>query len=126
MDLPGLGSFRLDPQTNNTEDSAVLEGVSFENDPLARQSPELVAFISAETGKMKALAAADLDSHLELAQQFLNIGKPFMFEGIGSLAKQRNGEYTFAAGPVLPGIDNAASRIAIAIAFRSFAPKTAP
>jgi hypothetical protein len=51
---------------------------------------------------MKALAAADLASHLELAHQFLNIGKPFMFEGIGSLVKQRNGEYSFAAGPVLP------------------------
>ena len=102
MDLPGLGTFRIDPQTNNSEDSTTLEGVSFENDPGIKHSPELVQFISAEAGKMKALAAADLASHLELAHQFLNIGKPFMFDGIGSLVKQRNGEYSFAAGPVLP------------------------
>ena len=102
MDLPGLGTFRIDPQTNNTEDSTTLEGVSFENNPGIKQSPELVQFISAEAGKMKALAAADLASHLELAHQFLNIGKPFMLEGIGSLVKQRNGEYIFAPGPVLP------------------------
>jgi hypothetical protein len=33
-----------------------------------------------------------------LAQQFLNIGKPFLFEGIGSLVKIRSGDYEFTAG----------------------------
>ena len=42
---------------------------------------------------MKALAAADLDSHLQLAHQFLNIGKPFAFEGIGILTKLKPGEF---------------------------------
>ena len=102
MDLPGLGRFKLDSPLTETETEGIPQGLSFENDPSIRQSPELVNFISSETGKMKALAAADLDSHLELAHQFLNIGKPFLFDGIGSLSKQRNGEYVFAPGPVLP------------------------
>jgi len=104
LDLPGIGSFHLDPNSithveNNKQRSTLLEGVSFENKPSIKDSPELIAYISAQTGKMKALAAADLDSHLQLAQQFLNIGKPFAFEGIGTLVKEK-GEFEFTPGNV--------------------------
>ncbi|HEX2846165.1 MAG TPA: hypothetical protein VHN59_06425 [Chitinophagaceae bacterium] len=92
LDLPGIGTFLLDPSAinaleNSKQRSAVLEGISFENNPNLKESPELVAYISAQTGKMKPLAAADLESYIEVAQQFLNIGKPFTFEGIGTLVK---------------------------------------
>lgn len=92
LDLPGIGTFFLDPSAidsleNSKQRSAVMEGISFVNDYTIKDSPDLVAYISAQTGKMKALAAADLDSHLQLALQFLNIGKPFTFEGIGTLVK---------------------------------------
>ena len=50
---------------------------------------------------MKALAAADLESHLQLSEQFLNIGKPFAFEGIGIIAKGKNGEIEFTPVTVL-------------------------
>jgi hypothetical protein len=108
IDLPGIGSFILDPfvsaATEHTKQGKPVhpEGISFENDATIRESPDLVTFISAQTGKIKALAAADLDSHLELAKQFLNIGKPFLFEGIGSLAKLRSGQFTFTTGALLP------------------------
>ena len=75
-----------------------MEGVSFESNVLAKETAELIGFISSQAGKMKALAAADLDSHLELAQQFLNIGKPFLFEGIGSLVKLQSGKFEFITG----------------------------
>jgi len=92
LDLPGIGTFLLDPSAinaleNSKQRSAVLEGISFENNPHLKESPDLVAYISAQTGKMKPLAAADLESYIEVAQQFLNIGKPFTFEGIGTLVK---------------------------------------
>lgn len=92
LDLPGIGTFLLDPSAihaleNSKQRSAVLEGISFENNPNLKESPDLVAYISAQTGKMKPLAAADLESYIEVAQQFLNIGKPFTFEGIGTLVK---------------------------------------
>lgn len=102
MELPGLGSFKLDPHSNSNENTTTLEGVTFESNPSIREAPQLITFISAETGKMKALAAADLNSHLELAHQFLNIGKPFMFEGIGNVVKMRNGEFAFTPGPIMP------------------------
>lgn len=92
LDLPGIGTFLLDPSAihaveNSKQRSAVLEGISFENNTSIRESPDLVAFISAQTGKMRSLASSDLESFLEVAQQFLNIGKPFTFEGIGTLVK---------------------------------------
>ena len=106
LELPGLGTFLLDPHVLQEEDNragnnALLQGVSFENKPAVRDSPELIQFIMAETGKIKALALADLASHLEQAQQFLNIGKPFLFEGVGSLVKLRNGEFNFISGQIM-------------------------
>ena len=100
LDLPGIGSFLLDSSTlpalqQSKQRSALLEGVSFESNPACKESPELINFIAEKTGKMKALASADLDSHLQLAQQFLNMGKPYLFEGIGILTKVKAGEFEF-------------------------------
>jgi hypothetical protein len=103
LDLPGIGSFLLDNSALSIADNprqqkpAVLEGVSFEPNSSIKEQADLIQFISTNTGKIKALASADLDSHLELAKQFLNIGKPFLFEGIGTLSRIK-GEYSFTAG----------------------------
>ena len=86
LDLQGIGSFLLDKSIIIDEDSNKkhqeigIEGVSFESNAATKEDPELVSFISSYTGKIKALASADLNSHLELAKQFMNIGKPFLFE----------------------------------------------
>ena len=103
LDLPGIGSFFLDPTAlssleNSKHRSSTLEGISFQSDQHLKDAPDLIAFISAESGKMKALAISDLESHLELAQQFLNIGKPFTFDGVGTLVKNRDGDFEFLPG----------------------------
>jgi hypothetical protein len=104
LDLPGIGSFILNGPENSMQEShkqdrpGQLENLSFESNSSIKQSPELVQFISEHSGKIKALAAADLESHLALAKQFLNIGNPFSFEGIGILEKVRSGEYALASG----------------------------
>ncbi len=105
LELPGIGTFLLDPSTighieNNKQKSLVLEGISFEATQVSQAAPELISFISSQSGKMKALASADLDSYLELAKQFLNIGKPFTFEGIGTLVKVKSGLYDFVPDSV--------------------------
>ncbi|HEX7904148.1 MAG TPA: hypothetical protein VF487_09735 [Chitinophagaceae bacterium] len=105
LDLPGIGSFMLDPSVSLETDpkqqkSFVTEGISFENNPAIKDCNDLINYISSQTGKMKALAAADLSSHLELIQQFLNIGKPFLLEGIGSLVKIKSGKFEFTSGTV--------------------------
>jgi hypothetical protein len=107
LDLPGIGSFLLDPSviidTENTKQRVVAtpEGISFKNDPSVHDASDLVKYISSKSGKMKALAEADLESHLQLAQQFLNISKPFSFDGIGTLTKIRAGEYEFTQGNII-------------------------
>ncbi len=108
LDLPGIGTFLISepayPESENHkhDKQAGMETVSFESNAAIKQSPDLVQFIASQTGKIKALAAADLESHLALAQQFLNIGNPFLFEGIGNLVKIKSGEYALTTGPGMP------------------------
>ena len=106
LDLPGIGTFLLDNAAisaleNSKQRSALLDGVSFKSNSSLKETPELVAFIAQKTGKMKALAASDLDSHLRIAEQFLNIGKPFTLEGIGIISKGNKGEMEFTPITVL-------------------------
>ena len=106
LDLPGIGTFFLDKSAisaleNSKQRSNLLEGVSFETNQSLKETPELIAFIAHKTGKMKALATADLQSHLQLSEQFLNIGKPFAFEGIGIIARGKNGEIEFTPVTIL-------------------------
>lgn len=108
LDIAGVGTFILDPSVviadtdqSKQQKNSVVEGITFESNTSIKESPGLVDYISTQTGKMKALAAADLSSHLELMQQFLNIGKPFILEGIGSLVKVKSGVYEFTPGAML-------------------------
>jgi hypothetical protein len=50
---------------------------------------------------MKVLAESDLESHLQMIQQFLNINKPFSFDGIGTLIKVKQGEFEFTPGNIM-------------------------
>jgi hypothetical protein len=106
LDLPGIGTFLLNSPINDDADTKQGKTVkpadiSFESNQSLKEAPDLIQYISSQTGKIKALAAADLDSHLSLVQQFLNIGKPFLLDGIGSLVKIQSGEYAFSSGDIL-------------------------
>jgi len=104
LDLPGIGSFLLnepaypEPEHHKNDKQAGVENVSFESNAAVKINPDLIQFIADQTGKIKALASADLESYLALAQQFLNIGNPFLFEGIGILEKLKSGEYALIPG----------------------------
>ncbi len=106
LSLKGIGRFRMDtmPETNDDPEKNSKNGISsvisFQNDSTAKEDESLVEFISLQTGKMKSLASSDLDSHLELAKQFLNIGKPFLIEGIGILTKNKLGNLDFIPGNI--------------------------
>lgn len=108
LDLPAIGTFLLDntviiEQENNRQSKNILlEGISFESNPaIKKPADELIQYISSHSGRIKPLATADLDSFLGLAIQFINIGKPFLIDGIGSLAKNNSGGFTFSPGQVL-------------------------
>jgi hypothetical protein len=106
LSLYGIGIFTLDDTAVFPDESSKvktqIEGVSFVSKATAPMDDSLIEYIKAETGKMKALAEADLDSYIALAHQFLNIGKPFYFEGIGTLQKNKDGSFSFNAGTAVP------------------------
>lgn len=102
--LPGIGTFHIDADAVVNADTSgrnrhiALPPIHFEagnaNTPF---DPELISYIAQHSGKMKPLALADLESHIELMHQFLNIGKPFLLDGIGTLTKPNGGQLKFTA-----------------------------
>ncbi|MFZ9388738.1 MAG: hypothetical protein ACO25B_12730 [Chitinophagaceae bacterium] len=104
LELPGIGSFILEPgeqaypESGKSTHAPDLEGTLFEGNPGIRDSPDLVRFIAEKTGKQQTLAASDLESFLESVIQFLNIGKPYYFDRIGSLTKLQTGGFRFTPG----------------------------
>lgn len=114
LDLPGIGSFTLDagaviPQESDRIGQQPASGISFKNANIALPDDALITYIKEHTGKMKSLAAADLDFYLTTGRQLLNIGKPFYLEGIGTLLKNKEGRLDFTPGEYLiPRIDEPA------------------
>ncbi len=72
--------------------------ILFEYNPKATEDAALIDSIVKNTTKIKPLASADLDSFLMLGRQFMNIGKPFQLEGIGTLEKTQSGALDFRPG----------------------------
>jgi hypothetical protein len=101
--LQGIGSFSLDSSVSLPVDSdkgIVLpeNAISFDYNPRVGEDEALINAIVQHTKKIKPLASADLDSFLMLGRQFLNIGKPFTIEGLGTLDKAQTGELVFIPG----------------------------
>jgi hypothetical protein len=102
LSLQGLGVFYINrdvviPENADAEIILPADILSFEYDPRIQEDENLVSFYTQQTKKIKPLASADLDSFITLGKQFLNIGKPFIIEGLGTLEKTQAG-ITFKAG----------------------------
>lgn len=93
LDLPGLGSFVRNENSQNQSES-----ILFTCNKSLSESPELIKYLSEQTGKMKSLADADLASHISSIIQFLNIGRLYYIEGLGTLSKAKGGLYEFSEG----------------------------
>lgn len=91
LTLQGLGTFHLNADVVIPEETAnallPADAVYFIYDPKVKEDPQLIEFIVQQAKKIRPLASADLDSFITLGRQFLNIGKPFIIEGIGTLEK---------------------------------------
>ena len=101
--LQGIGTFRLDPSVSLPADiqkELVIpeNAVNFEYNPKATEDEALIDSIVQNTTKIKPLASSDLDSFLMLGRQFLNIGKPFTLDGLGTLDKTQAGQLIFIPG----------------------------
>jgi hypothetical protein len=103
MQLQGIGTFQLSPDyvlpgDNDKDFSFPENAITFRYDKKAPEDEGLINFIVQKTRKIKPLASADLDSFLMLGKQFVNIGKPFKIEGVGTLQKNMQGEFDFVPG----------------------------
>ncbi len=106
LSLQGIGTFTLDvavPEITDNEKPVVIPpgGVSFHYDPKTGEESRIVDFIVENTKKIRPLASADLDSFLTLGRQFLNIGKPFTIQNLGTLEKLTSGELAFRPGQLI-------------------------
>jgi hypothetical protein len=112
--LQGIGTFTLDPAVvlpaeNDKEKDFVMpeNAFQFEYNLKAGEDEGLVKYIVEHTSKILPLASADLDSYAMLAKQFLNIGKPLVIEGVGTVQKSQEGNYQFIPGHfITPKIDD--------------------
>jgi len=98
--LQDIGTFSISPDINipaDGEKDALLppDAIRFEYNTKATQDDGLVQFIVDQTRKIRPLATSDLESFIILNKQFLNIGKPLIFEGMGTLEKTQQGDYAF-------------------------------
>ncbi len=99
LPLPALGTFNLTGSYSLSEgDKRIIlpaGSVEFVLDPATPEDPELISAIAAETGKFKPLASADLESLILQGKQLMNISKPFLIEGIGTLQKNHRNEIEY-------------------------------
>ena len=110
ISLQGIGTFKIDaiiPESIDSDKPFMIpaDAVSFIYDPKIREDDELIDFIVQNTKKIKPLASADLDSFLTLGRQFLNIGKPFTIQNLGTLEKLNNGDLEFKPGPLIQKVE---------------------
>lgn len=108
LSLAGIGIFYMgennQDEPEGRKQAAIHPGnISFTYNTAVKIDEDLVNYISEQTGKMKSLASADLESFLELTNQFLHIGKPFQLDGIGTLSKNNAGELQFT--PLHKGVE---------------------
>jgi hypothetical protein len=99
--LQDVGTFTISSDINipmDSEKDTVLpeNAIEFKYDPKAGVDEGLIDYIVANSRKIKPLATSDLESFISLNKQFLNIGKPLIIEGLGTLHKTQAGDYSFA------------------------------
>jgi hypothetical protein len=110
ISLQGIGSFKIDallPESTDSDKPIIIppDSISFIYDPKTGEDGDLIDFIVQNTKKIKPLASADLDSFLTLGRQFLNIGKPFTIQNLGTLEKLTSGDLEFKPGPLVQKVE---------------------
>jgi hypothetical protein len=103
LTIGGLGTFSIDRNAilGDGNDASVGGKVVFEKQTHAITDEAFVDYFVKESGKFKPLALADIESYVESAKQFLNISKPFIIEGVGTLVNTQRG-WEFVAGAFQP------------------------
>lgn len=110
LSIPHMGQFKLVgelpiPSHHHLAELLPEGSVEFQVNWNQQADPELLEFITSQTHKMKALALADLESLSHQAQEMINIGQPYSFEGIGTLSKDAHGTWELSPGRLIPELN---------------------
>lgn len=105
--LEGIGTFTLDnkvsvPHEQEKEIYYPIEGLSFTYNPKSDTDENVIIYLVKKLHKIQPLIRSDLESYLSNIKQFINLGKPYTIEGIGTLSKNNQGTYEFTPGNFLP------------------------
>lgn len=97
VSFQGIGVLYLDqPAIIEGEQISFPESsIRFEQNPRTTADEALIQFAVDETKKIRSLVHSDIDSFIQLGQQFLHLGKPFDISGLGSLRRNFKGEIEF-------------------------------
>jgi hypothetical protein len=98
--LQEIGTFSISSDISipmdSEKDTIMPENyIEFKYDSKAGVDDGLIDYIVANSRKIRPLATSDLESFISLNKQFLNIGKPLVMEGLGTLHKTQAGDYAF-------------------------------
>jgi hypothetical protein len=113
--IPTIGEFTLDKaiQANEAKDGEEFfptEGISFTYNKYATVEPVFVKFIKELLPKPISLIESDIEDYALQITDWLNIGKPYTINGIGTLTKLHDGAIEFSVGK--PKIENIADIVA--------------
>lgn len=103
VSLQGLGTITLassvpDAETIHKNRYIKVEGISFDYNLKSNTDEAFISFFAQQRGKIKPLAESDIESHLQLVRQLINIGNPYEVAGMGSFEKQNNGSVQLTPG----------------------------
>lgn len=117
--LQGFGTISLsspvpDYEYLKKEKLVQVEGLSFVYDAHAATDAAFISFYADQKGKMKSLAASDIEMNILLAHQMVNLGNPYEIPGIGAIVKKQNNEVAIVAGVyMVPMIDGSARPVTL-------------
>ena len=106
VSLPDIGIFKIAmgtilPNENDKDNTLPPGSIEFEYNTHAATDEGLIDFIVGESRKIRSLATSDLESYILLSNQFLNLGKPMVIDGLGTLIKNQQGTYDFTQGLIV-------------------------
>ncbi len=103
ISLEGIGTVTLDgmiPDDDFIHKNRLIpvDGLHFEYNLKADVDDGFATFYAQQSGKIKPLALSDIESHLQLARQLMNIGNPYEITGLGTFTKQNDGSVKLQPG----------------------------
>lgn len=87
-----------DAEVIKKEKTLPIQGLEFKHLPSVETDPEFITFYAEQKGRIRPLAASDIEMYLLQAKQIVNIGNPFEIPGLGKIIKIDDGSLRMVPG----------------------------